>query len=227
MKTAPISIERLKEVVSYDMTSGEFTWIGRGRGIRTGRQAGSVEPNGYRVIRIDGADHYAHRLAWFWVNGKFPRLIRFQNGDKDDCRIDNLREVFYVRTKHDHKTKTGRSEYAKEWRNNFPDKYKDKALQGDFGIGLAEYAAMVASQGNKCAICDHPETQTRNGKAKALAVDHDHATGKIRGLLCSDCNQAIGKLKEDRDVLLSAIRYLDRHSGASPNVLHLEIGRRN
>jgi hypothetical protein len=48
---------------------------------------------------------------------------------------------------------------------------------------------------------------------KALAVDHNHETGALRGLLCCDCNQALGKFQDSRDILLKAIRYLDKHDG--------------
>lgn len=214
MKTAQLTLDRLKEMVSYDLSTGEFVWVARGRGIRTGRRAGSVErKHGYRMITVDGVEYYAQRLAWFWVNGAWPRLLRFQNGNHDDCRIDNLCEGFYLDTRHDRHTPAGKAAYAKEYRAQNPDRMKEISLQKKFGITLAEYVAMAVAQGGKCAICDHPETEMRGGKVKALAVDHDHETGQIRGLLCVACNTGLGKMKEDRSVLLSAIRYLDKHSG--------------
>ncbi|KPK13993.1 MAG: hypothetical protein AMJ56_00350 [Anaerolineae bacterium SG8_19] len=69
---------------------------------------------------------------------------------------------------------------------------------------------MLKAQNGVCAICNQPETHMRNGKLKALAVDHDHKSGAIRGLLCSDCNTGIGKLKDDHKVLQSAIQYLEK-----------------
>lgn len=77
-----------------------------------------------------------------------------------------------------------------------------------FGISHAEYAELHQGQGGVCAICKKPETATRNGKVKSLAVDHCHSTGRIRGLLCADCNTGIGKLKEDKNIFLAAIQYL-------------------
>ena len=82
---------------------------------------------------------------------------------------------------------------------------------------------MFHAQNGVCAICSQPETATRHGRIKALAVDHDHINGNVRGLLCADCNTGIGKLKENRDIMVSAIRYLDKHKGAEKVVVGLPI----
>jgi hypothetical protein len=102
--------------------------------------------------------------------------------------------------------------YQEQYREKNRKVLSDKQREKTFGITRHEYAEMFHSQNGVCAICSKPETATRNGKIKALAVDHDHQTGKVRGLLCSDCNTGIGKLKEDRSIFISAIRYLDKHS---------------
>ncbi len=74
------------------------------------------------------------------------------------------------------------------------------------GINLTweGYLTMLQRQDNKCAICKIPA----KGLKKALAVDHDHATGKIRGLLCNSCNQMLGKAKDNLTILQNAIEYL-------------------
>ncbi len=97
----------------------------------------------------------------------------------------------------------------------------DAERERKFGISRQEYAELFHSQNGTCAICCQPETATRMGKIKALAVDHSHVTGKVRGLLCSDCNMGIGKLKDDRNIILNAVKYLDTHSEQSPNVVSL------
>lgn len=74
---------------------------------------------------------------------------------------------------------------------------------------------MYDAQGGVCAICHKPETATRRGKLKALAVDHCHDTGLVRGLLCVECNTGIGKLREDTAILRSAIRYLETNAALS------------
>jgi hypothetical protein len=226
LKTQTLTLERLKETVSYNPETGEFVWIARGRGIRTGRPAGSTD-KGYRLIIIDGVSHYAQRLAWFWVHGKWPRLIRFQNGDQLDCRISNLCEGFYLTTKYDHRTKDGRAASQKEYRSLRREEFSQRERERKFGLSLAGYSAMVASQDNKCAICRQPETATRKGIVKALAVDHCHATGAVRGLLCVACNTGIGKFKDNRDTMLAAIKYLDKHSGREQVAAKLELVRKD
>ena len=69
---------------------------------------------------------------------------------------------------------------------------------------------MYEAQGGVCAICHQPETTTSRNveRVKMLSIDHDHETSKIRGLLCNNCNRAIGLLKDDVGVMLNAIEYI-------------------
>lgn len=105
----------------------------------------------------------------------------------------------------------------RSWQQAYREKNRETLVARDrhrkFGITHAEYAELYKRQNGLCAICFMPETATRNGKVKSLAVDHCHESGNIRGLLCSDCNTGIGKLKEDKSILLAAIRYLDGRKG--------------
>ncbi len=72
-----------------------------------------------------------------------------------------------------------------------------------YGISVEEYDALLARQNGKCAICrEKPEGQT-------LCVDHCHATGKIRGLLCRSCNVGLGNFRDDPRLLRAAIAYLE------------------
>lgn len=67
--------------------------------------------------------------------------------------------------------------------------------QRKYGITPAEYAAMLAVQQGVCAICEQPELSSIKGTPRSLSVDHDHATGRIRGLLCTRCNSMLGYLE--------------------------------
>jgi hypothetical protein len=89
-----------------------------------------------------------------------------------------------------------------------PDVTRNACFRIRFGITLDDYKTMFAKQSGVCAVCGQPETATRKGKVRWLCVDHNHVTGKIRGLLCNDCNQAIGKLHDSAALLESAARYL-------------------
>lgn len=95
-----------------------------------------------------------------------------------------------------------------EYRRNNEDSGHGYCIKNLYGILKKEYEDMSEKQGHKCAICKLPEKSMRNGKIKRLAVDHDHVTGKIRGLLCGDCNIALGKLKDSIQSLENAIEYL-------------------
>lgn len=76
-----------------------------------------------------------------------------------------------------------------------------------YGISVAEYSQQAESQEGVCAICFSPETI--KGR-KGLAIDHDHDTGKIRGLLCGNCNSILGLAEDSIPRLRSAIAYLKR-----------------
>lgn len=97
-----------------------------------------------------------------------------------------------------------------------PLKSKDQTLRRSYKITLGEYNQMLESQGGVCAICKRPSQD-----GKMLSVDHDHSCcphrrdpvycGKCnRGLLCSDCNRAIGMLRHDPKVLRTAAEYLEK-----------------
>ena len=104
------------------------------------------------------------------------------------------------------KNKEKRREYNCMWRKNNPDKHKSQLLRHKFGITYEEYIEILNQQKNKCAIC---ETQQVDVK-KRFAVDHDHTTKHIRGLLCSDCNILLGMSKDNVEILLNALLYLKR-----------------
>lgn len=89
-----------------------------------------------------------------------------------------------------------------------PDYQHRATILCEFGITHVEYDILLAKQNNTCAICCQPETAKQNGKILRLAVDPDHKTDKIRGLLCRDCNLVLGLIKDDLGRLASAIDYL-------------------
>lgn len=76
-----------------------------------------------------------------------------------------------------------------------------------------ELEKLLVAQNHVCAICQKPETKVNKstGKLYSLAVDHDHDTGRVRGLLCFSCNIALGKLKDSLDIAKRAVRYLEAH----------------
>jgi hypothetical protein len=79
------------------------------------------------------------------------------------------------------------------------------------GSSSERYRELLEAQNTKCAICGVMEGhRSRYGKVCRLAVDHDHRTGKVRGLLCNNCNRGLGRFKDSIENLEAALRYLKR-----------------
>lgn len=80
-----------------------------------------------------------------------------------------------------------------------------------YGLTPAEYAGMFAAQGGVCKVCSEPPRG--EGRFGRLVVDHDHASGRVRGLLCSSCNRGIGWLRDSVPLLRKAVEYLEGVNG--------------
>ncbi len=107
---------------------------------------------------------------------------------------------------------TGQSkEYMREWARNNPEMRLNNQLKSRYGITLEEYRRLLAVQNGACAICHQGETRRHwwGGEVYLLAVDHDHETGKTRGLLCNRCNRALGLFGDNVENLLAAATYLE------------------
>lgn len=92
-------------------------------------------------------------------------------------------------------------EKAEAYRDANKDRMREYRLQRKYGIGLDEWNGMFQSQAGRCAVCQRP---------LPLLVDHDHLTGRVRGLLCNDCNLALGFLNDSPERALSLAEYLRR-----------------
>ena len=99
--------------------------------------------------------------------------------------------------------------YSANWYQQNKERRKQEmrvnAYMRQYGITIEEYEILVAEQNNGCAICN----ASTGSNGKRLSVDHNHQTGEVRGLLCDDCNTALGKFKDDPSLLAKAITYLD------------------
>lgn len=99
------------------------------------------------------------------------------------------------------------------------DRRKKIELSRKYGIDLDEYRAKLLAQNGVCAICSLPETKAVNGSVISLSVDHDHSTGVPRGLLCNNCNRALGLFGDNPQTLTAAVAYLSAHQSGSLNVI--------
>ena len=82
-------------------------------------------------------------------------------------------------------------EAAREFQAKHPERWRGYRLKSIYGLTVAEYEAMVSAQDGACAICK----TTLNGGGKRAPVDHDHVTGRIRGVLCVSCNTSLGRFE--------------------------------
>jgi Recombination endonuclease VII len=100
---------------------------------------------------------------------------------------------------------------CRQWRKENPHKVLDINLKRNYGITLEQYKILFTKQNGKCAICKKEESlfDTRYKKIKRLCVDHCHNTGKVRGLLCHNCNIGIGLFEDSKENMQNAVKYLE------------------
>lgn len=94
-----------------------------------------------------------------------------------------------------------------------------RSLKSRYGLEDGEFEGMLDAQLGVCAICEQPETVLTNnnsGEVRSLAVDHDHATGEVRGLLCTTCNAMLGYAKDSPFTLAAGAAYLLREPWVVP-----------
>jgi hypothetical protein len=94
-------------------------------------------------------------------------------------------------------------------RDEIQAKTRQRHLQKNYRLTTFQFNEMWEEQNGKCAICCN-SMAPRGRKADAVTVDHNHATGEVRGLLCRACNHGIGNLKDNPDVLANAAKYLSQ-----------------
>ncbi len=142
---------------------------------------------------------------------EYAKKWRAANPDKTRehskrTRLKNIakypsRQKAWAEKNKEHVQAKGRAYYLEK-----VDHIRNIQLQRQFGITLAVYNLMLQEQNYGCAICGAP-----NAGPKTFSVDHDHTTGKVRGLLCRGCNVGIGNLKDDPALLEKAIEYINFH----------------
>jgi hypothetical protein len=122
---------------------------------------------------------------------------RKKDGLRSRCRsCDNRKQAEYQRSY----AKTPKGQ-LNQWKGNL----------SKYGLTPATYLAIHDIQDGLCAICGKPETKIgRGGEVKRLAVDHDHQTGQVRGLLCNTCNIGVGHFLDDPALMRTAADYIEK-----------------
>lgn len=110
--------------------------------------------------------------------------------------------------------KTYYARAQKVYRRMRPEAFKGYDLKRHYGLSADGYAALKRKQSNCCAVCGAREGTVIRGRAISLAVDHCHASGKVRSLLCVRCNRGLGLFRDDPALLQAAIDYLAKHVAA-------------
>ena len=133
------------------------------------------------------------------------------------CGITKDITEFYKRggkispnTRHNHCKECTKNRVTTKYKED-PSLYREQHLKRSYGIGRNEYNVLLKEQNNKCAICKSPEPKGKHNN-NYFPVDHCHTTGKIRGLLCHNCNTALGLVGDNVDTLHKMIEYLSTNT---------------
>lgn len=135
------------------------------------------------------------------------------------CKLTKYASEFYRLTRRgktslQSKCKTCHSDWQKKYHGDTKaDRQAYRRIQTlkEHGLTVEEYDKMLKVQNGACKICKQKELYSTSDTPPVLAIDHDHKTGKVRGLLCSQCNQGLGKFRDNPDLLEAAIAYLESH----------------
>ena len=135
---------------------------------------------------------------------EFYRQSKAKEGYNSWCK-QCCREYERIRYDNEPALREKKAGVAAAWRRRHPEKnrasQRNCRLKREYGIDQDRYEEMLAEQDGKCACCG------RSGK-KLLVVDHDHKTGRVRGLICKPCNVAIAQLGDDEAGLRKALEYV-------------------
>lgn len=107
------------------------------------------------------------------------------------------------------KIKESQKKYRESNKEHMSIRQRKYQLRDKYGITEEDYNRMFTEQNGKCAIC---ETSEQTGKWQRFGVDHCHITGKVRQLLCNECNRGMGLLRDNAELLRKAADYLDKHN---------------
>lgn len=161
----------------------------------------------------------------------FPRQRAGRHGRAASCKACNAddRRARYAANKeaHGERVKAYRAldperwrAYRKKWGDENKARIDMLARQGwlrrKYGLTHDDYVTMLNAQDNRCAICDGADPGRKN--SRRFLVDHDHETGRVRGLLCYQCNTLLSNASDSVRVLLAAERYLQSHRSHRPPV---------
>ena len=140
-----------------------------------------------RECRVCGQEK--NLLADYYLSRKDPTLASSYSYECKECTIQR----------------------TVEYNKNNSASVRSQYLKRQYGLTFEEFDTMLSSQDNACAICGTKQPSKNRGRTRRFHVDHDHETGKVRGLLCKSCNIALGEIGDNIHTLKSMIEYLENH----------------
>jgi Recombination endonuclease VII len=174
-----------------------------------------MEAREYQAVwRANNRDRIRANARRFWRKHKERLLLQKRN----DPKVKEYQRKYVQEHKEEHnargrdwkrKNKDKVNALARQYYSKHPQYFSAKRraqrLRTSYGLSVAEFDALVEKQNKCCAICEKEFERTPQ-------VDHDHKTGKVRGLLCIKCNRALGLFADDSNVLKNAITYLEKNN---------------
>ncbi len=133
------------------------------------------------------------------------RRRRYQQNNKEKAKLycaNNKERINKNKIKYREKHKENIAKYQKEYRQNNKSKQRKYNLKKYHNMTVEQYEKMLDNQSGLCDICK---------EVKQLVVDHNHKTGKVRSLLCRNCNTGLGSFYENISILTNAIKYIERY----------------
>lgn len=216
-KINPLTFEEVSQRIAYDSDTGRLTWlVAPNRRMKAGDEAGSLKGartsirtgkvSNYRYVKFDGWETPATRVVWLLQTGKWPDgMVILRDGDPSNLRWNNLSEARFKSVK-----LTGENGLRKHTMTREASRHY--GLKRYYGLTGEDYSRMLVEQNGVCAICFKSEIRvTPKGDLTTLHVDHDHATGEVRALLCYKCNSMLGNVGDSPEILRAAADYIERH----------------
>ena len=130
-------------------------------------------------------------LSEFSPTSKYKGKIQYR-GDCKCCNAKNRRDRYRINP-------APSLAASKKWKLENPDRIKFTRILCEYNLTRKAYESLLTRQNNLCAICGRPFIKSH--------IDHDHKTGKVRGILCITCNTGLGKFNDSVELLYKAIRY--------------------
>jgi len=150
-----------------------------------------------------------HPTAPRYENGRCKICVKEANSKWEAANPEKRREIHRRWVKlNPEKIRVKKNRYSAKWRAANPEEAKRRSRRRSYvaaGMDPAKAAAILAAHNGKCDCCGADKSG-----GQGWQVDHDHASGAIRGVLCFYCNTAIGKLGDNLEGVMNAVRYLEK-----------------